>query len=242
MLNLFEMDIDSENQEMILAVKRLDQGNLQKFANFISAIRAMIGISRTNWYYGFALDNNDSENPLICGFQDALGAMQDFTKLEFTEITGQATANTLERIAQYRELIESTLEKTPISKNNTFTGQIAFARQVLPVLMMAGDSLEAIYQEAQKNVLATLELQALQDLRNSQGASGEIISEEVEYLILKEKVLRFSRLFMENPSTAKALLGANLSEILEQSARFMVSRGQSLTTEISHPNNTNISA
>lgn len=233
MINLFDNPINTEDQEAVLAVKRLDQQNLQKFVNIVEAVRALRYIAKTNWYYSFAVDANDSQNPLICGYQQTLETLQNFTKLEFTEITGQAVADTIDKIAEYRQLIERTIEKQVISGNNTFTSDIAFARQVLPVLMMLMDAFSALYLEAQRNVLATYELEALQD---------PDLLEDAEYHLLMDKVLRFSRLFLDNPSTSKALLGANLSEILEQSARFMASRGQSLITELSHSKNTTITA
>lgn len=236
MINLFDNPINTEDQEAVLAVKRLDQQNLQKFVNIVEAIRALRYIAKTNWYYAFGVESQDSQNPLICGYQQLLENLQEFTKLEFAEITGQAVANTIDKISEYRKLIENTIEKQVISTNNTFTSDIAFARQVLPVLMMLMDAFSALYLEAQRNVLATYELEARQDDAN------EPFVEDAEYHLLMDKALRFSRLFLDNPSTSKALLGANLSEILEQAARFMHSRGQSLTTELSHSKNTTITA
>lgn len=195
----------------------------------------------------------DPHSDGICLFQDALDSFRIFTDLEPWEVTTQHIACTLEPFQALRAWLEAVIEYS-VNTATTFPTKVEFARQVLPPCMAVMESLSAIYEEAAKNTLSSLDLEARQVLGKSMGAEipdgspsvGKprspmvdvsdfphgLDTEDAHYFRMLEVLSRYQRMMSTEPSTAKALMGKNLLELLQAASLFFNSRGQSLQKEL----------
>lgn len=244
-MNIFDNNINVDDEEFILQVKSLDNKGLQKFVNLIDSVRALQYISRTNWYFG----KIETQNDLICEFQNTIKSIQQLTNLEFYEITSQHISKVIEQVSKYRKILESEIEKAPNANNTTFTSSVEFARTTLPVIIAIYDSLEAMYDESLYNILASLNLEAHQLLSQDKvetldykdgldkiesnaefkEVKNYLDNEETHFFRLLELFAKNYRMMETSPHTAKALFGKNLLEVLEATSKFYVSRGQTLS-------------